>query len=197
MKKSEKSQNNKKFIVVVFYGIFAVGKYTVANEFHKKTGFKFFHNHHVFDISNSLFERGTINLGRLYEDLYFTILREIADAKLSTVMTHAYSAKYVSKTGLSDPNYMRKIESIVAKAGGDAYFVHLKASEEVLLKRVLGASRKKFAKLKDPKILKEVLNSAEKDWQTSAPVKNNLVIDNTKVSPSKVVDLVIEHFKLK
>lgn len=198
MKKLKESSVDKPlFNVVVFYGTFAVGKYTVAKEFQKQTGYKFFHNHQIFDIAISLFERKTIHLSRLYENLNFTILKEVASAKINMVTTHPFSAKYVSRTGLSDPNYMKKIESIVKKAGGVAYFVHLKADTNILLKRVKGNSRKKFLKLKDPKILETLLKDETKDWVTSAPVKNNLQINNTKLSPRKVAKIVIEHFKLK
>jgi len=197
MKKLKKSLNNKKFTVVVFYGTFAVGKYTVANEFQKRTGYKFFHNHHAYDLAASLFDRKSAYLSKLYEDVNFTILKEIANAKINVVTTHAYSARYVSRTGLSDSDYMKKIETITEKGGGVAYFVHLKAEEKVLLKRVTGNSRKKFHKLKDPKILKQLLNNELKDWESSAPVKNNLVIDNTKLSPKNAVDLIIKHYKIK
>ena len=197
MKRSKKSSKNKKFTVVVFYGVTAVGKYTVAKEFQKQTEYKFFHNHHAYDIARSLFESGTIHISRLYENLSFTIFKEIANAKLNTATTQAFYADYVSETGLSDKNYMRKIESIINRAGGTAYFVHLKANKEVLLKRVAGNSRKNFLKMNDPKALLRRLNNKKKDLITSAPVKNNLVIDNTKLSPKKVSDIVIKHFKIK
>ena len=132
----------------------------------------------------------------MYENLNFSILKEIASAKINTVMTHAFSASFVSKTGLSDLNYLKKIESIIEKAGGVVYFVHLKANADVLLKRVVGESRKKFMKLRDKKILKEILNDKTRDFTTSASVKNNLVIDNTKLSPQKVANIIIKHFKL-
>ncbi len=37
----------------------------------------------------------------------------------------------------------------------------------------------------------------EKDWVTPAKVKNQLIIDNTNLSPNKVTDMIIQHFKLK
>ena len=196
MKKLKKLSKNKKFYVVIFYGPFAVGKYTVANEFQKQTGYKFFHNHHVFDIARSLFERNTIHISRLYENLNFAILKEIADAKINAITTHAFSANYVSHSGLSDQNYMKKIESIIKKAGGTTFFIHLKADANVLLKRVIGNSRKKFLKLKDPEIFKGILNDKAKDWTTSASVKNNIIIDNSRLSPRQVVKKVKELIKL-
>jgi shikimate kinase len=191
MKKLKKLSNKEpKFKVVIFYGPFAVGKYTVAEEFHKQTGFKFFHNHHTYDLVKSLFERNTLNMDYLNENIRLSVIKEIAKAKINVVTTHAYSAKYVSKTGLSDPQYVKKIESIVNKAGGVAYFIHLTASSEVLIKRVTGESRKKFSKLKDAKIMRQLMK--EKDWTTGAPVKNNIEIENSNLSPKQVVKQVRE-----
>jgi shikimate kinase len=197
MRKSPKSQNNKKFTVVVFYGIFAVGKYTVASEFQKRMKYKFFHNHDVYDLSRKFVDRGTLDIDRFNQNLRFAIFKEIALSRINTVVTHAYSATYVSKTGLGDPAFMKKIQAIVEKAGGAIHFVHLKANKKELMKRVRGASRKKFLKLVDPATMADILENKVKDLNSSAPVKSNLVIDNTKTSPKKVVDMVIKHFKLK
>lgn len=201
MKKSKELSNNKKpkFKIIIFYGPFAVGKYTVAKEFQEKTGYKLFHNHHTYDIARELFDRGTLHIDRLTEKLRFDIIEEIAKAKINVVMTHAYSTGYVSKTGISDPAYMKRIENIIKKAGGESCFVHLMADSGVLLKRVSGNSRNKFKKLKDVEVMKNLLKSKEenKDWVTPAPVKNNLEINNSKLSPKKVADMVIKHFKIR
>ena len=91
---------------------------------------------------------------------------------------------------------MKKIESIIKKAGGTTFFIHLKADANILLKRVIGNSRKKFLKLKDPEIFKGILNDKAKDWTTSASVKNNIIIDNSRLSPRQVVKKVKELIKL-
>jgi len=195
MKKLKKLLNKEpKFKVVIFYGPFAVGKYTVAEEFHKQTGFKFYHNHHTYDLARELFERGTIHIDSLCESLRLSIIKEISKAKLNVVTTHAYSANFISKTGLSDPQYMKKLESIINKAGGIAYFIHLTAKPDVLLKRVSGNSRKKFNKLKDVKVMENLINNKEKikSWVISAPVKNNIEIENSNLSPKQVVKQVRE-----
>ena len=198
MSKSEKSSKNKKpdFTVVIFYGAFAVGKYTVAKEFQKETGFRFFHNHHTVDLVDELFPRATLPSARLNEKIRFEAFKEIARSKINVVVTHAYSAEFVSKTGISDPGYVKKVEKIINTGGGVCYFVHLVASDETLIKRVSGKSRRKFKKLKDPVIMKKVLKEIGRDFKTSAPVKNNLQIDNTNLSPKKVVQIVRKHFNL-
>ncbi|MFA6585554.1 MAG: hypothetical protein WCS86_00105 [Candidatus Paceibacterota bacterium] len=189
------SKNRKpKFKVVMFYGPVAVGKYTVANEFAKQTKYNFFHNHSVYDLVRGLFERDSFSLAYLYETIFFALFKEIAKAKMNVVVTHAYSSGYISKTGLSDLEYMKKTESIIESAGGIIYFVHLTAEPNVLLKRVTGNSRKKFRKLKDPKIMKKVLK--EKRWENyltdSAPVRNNIEINNSNLTPKQVVKKLIE-----
>ncbi len=187
----EKSDKKIKFKVVIFYGAVAVGKYTAANEFHKQTGYKFFHNHHTADLAYELFERNSLPINSLVERLRIVIFEEIAKAKLNIVTTHTHSAQYVSKTGLSDNKYMQNLEKIITKAGGAAYFIHLVAEDETLIERTEGKSRKKFKKLKDPKIMRQLLK--ELDFKTPAPVKNNLEIDNTNLSPKKVVKMVRKH----
>lgn len=184
-----------KFNVVIFYGPFAVGKYTVAKEFQKQTKYKFFHNHHTYNLGRELFERDTINLNRLVERLRLDIFEEIAKGHLNTVTTHAYSADYVSITGLTDPAFVKKIQSFIEKEGGRAYFVHLRASDKVLLERVSSKSRKKMNKLADAKIMKKILKE-NKDWATQAPVKFNIEIDNTSLSPKQVVKKVRELIKI-
>jgi len=197
MKKLKKYSNKKgKFTIVIIYGAFAVGKYTVASVFQKITGYKLFHNHDVYDLSRKFVERGSLEIDRFNENLRLALFKEIALSHINVVATHAYSANYVSRTGLGDASYMKKIELIITKAGGSAYFVHLIAAPDTLLKRVVGGSRKKFLKLSNLKVYKDILADKRKDWKTSAPVKNNLVIDNTNISAEKVASMIIKHFNL-
>ena len=195
MKKLKKSSKNKPlFNVVIIYGTVAVGKFTVANKLHKLINYKFFHNHHTYDLARQLFERGSLRANRIIENTRFLLFKEIAEAKINVVTTHTYSSDFISKTRLTDPAYMKKVQFIIEKNGGRACFVHLVADEKEILKRVSGESRKNYQKLRDKKMLKEFLD--KKDWKTMAPVKNNLQIDNTHLSPKKVSEMIIKHFKL-
>lgn len=196
MKKLKKSSKNKpKFNVVIIYGTVAVGKYTVANALHKLINYKFFHNHHTHDLARQLFQRGDLHGNRIIENTRLLIFKEIIEAKINVVTTHTYISDYVSQTGLTDPKYMKKLELWIEKGGGRACFVHLVADEKEILKRVSGKSRHNFHKLKDRKILREILRT--QDWKTVAPVKNNIEINNTNLSPKKVAGIIIKYFKLK
>lgn len=114
---------------------------------------------------------------------------------LNMVATHAYDHNFISKTGLSDPKFVETMEKKIKKAGANFYPIHLVASNEILMKRLTMPSRKEFYKLTNTKIMRKIL--PRKDYKTSPKVKNNLIIDNTKLSPQKVADAIIKHFKLK
>lgn len=194
MKKLRKSSKNKPlFNVVIIYGMVAVGKFTVANELQKLVKYKFFHNHQVHDLVRELFERDTFNLAHLFESINELIFKEISSAKINVITTHAYSSQSKSKTGLKDPHNMKKIQSIIERGGGRACFIHLVADDKEILKRVIGKSRGKYRKLKNKKIMKEVLEKYDK--KEIAPVKNNLQIDNTNLSPQKVAQIINEYFE--
>lgn len=195
MKKLKRLLKNKKPTVIFIYGPIAVGKLTVAKILSKKLGYKLAHNHMLNDLAYGLFDRQTFARDNLLEKFRFHLLENAVKEKVSFITTHCYTHDFVSKTGLSDPKYVQALEKKLTKLGAKFYPIHLKASSGELLRRVEMSSRKKFRKLKDKKIMREYLSTF--DWQTSPKLKNNLVIDNTNLSPSKVAGIIIKHFKLK
>ncbi|MBI2627580.1 AAA family ATPase [Candidatus Nomurabacteria bacterium] len=195
MKKLKKSLKNKKPVTIFIYGPMAVGKLTVAKILSKKLEYKMTHNHSLNDLVDELFIRGTYVRNAMVERLRYNLLENAVKAKINFVTTHCYAHNYISPTGLTDPKYVKTLEKKLTKLGAKFYPVHLKASSKELLRRVNMNSRKTFGKLIDKKIMhKFILN---KDWQTSPKLKNNLVIDNTNLSPQKVSGLIIKHFKIK
>ncbi len=195
MKKLKKLSKNKKPIVIFIYGPIAVGKLTVAKILSKKLGYKLTHNHILNDFIDRVFTRGTLVRDTMIEKFRYDLLENAVKSKISFITTHCYSHDFVSRTGLSDPKYIETLEKKLKKLGAMFYPIHLKAESKELLKRVNMNSRKAFGKLIDKKIMRKLLLS--KDWQGSPRLKNNLVINNTKLSPQKVSDMIIRHFKLK
>jgi deoxyadenosine/deoxycytidine kinase len=195
MKKLKELSKAKNPAVVFIYGPMAVGKLTVAKILSKKLGYKLAHNHHLNDFVQEVFERGSYENHAMKDFLRYYLLENIVKAKMNAVTTHSYSHDWISKTGLSDPKYVETLEKKLTRFGAKFYPVHLKASNKELLRRVSMKSRKDFRKLKDKKIMREL--ALKHDWQSSPRLKNNLVIDNTNLSPKKVSDMIIEHFKLK
>lgn len=195
MRKLKRLSKNKKPIVIFIYGPQAVGKFTVAKILSKKLGYKLAHNHHINDFVEEVFERRTYEANFMKEFLRYALLENMIKAKINFVTTHCYSDNFVSKTGLSDPKYVRTLEKKLTKLGAKFYPVHLKANNKELLRRVSMSSRKVFKKLTDKKIMSELI--LNHDWQSSPRLKNNLIIDNTNFSPKQVSDMIVKHFKIK
>jgi len=193
--KLKKSSKNKNPVVIFIYGPIAVGKLTVAKILSKKIGYKLTHNHALNDLVGELFDFGTHANNAMKERLRYDLLENAVKAKINFITTHCYSHDFVSTTGLSDPKYVQILEKKLTKFGAIFYPIHLKADNKELLRRVSLNSRKEFRKLTNKKIMREHL--LNKDWQTSPKLKNNLVIDNTNISPGKVSEMIIKHFKLQ
>jgi tRNA A37 N6-isopentenylltransferase MiaA len=196
MQKLKKLSKNKSlFKVVVIYGAPAVGKFTVAKELAKKTHFKIFHNHAVNDFVWEFFNRGTPSADILKEETSFLLFKQIAENHLNIILTNTHSANFISSTGLTNIKFYKKIEKIIKTHGGIMLYVQLIAHPDAILKRTNHPYRKHFKKLTNIKKMKKALK--EKDWFTPAPLNNQIIIDNTKLSPKKVSDMIIKYFKLK
>ena len=181
-------------IVIILYGAIAVGKLTVAKELAKKLKFKLTHNHLINDLIWSVYENDLLESNQKIEKLRYEFYSEAVKNGHNIIITHCYSHSYVSPTGLSDQQYLKTLESKLLKLGAKVLFVHLIADDKVLLQRVTNEERKQFKKLTNVKNMKKFLSS--EDFKSSAPVKNNLVIDNTNFSPKKVAEMITEHLNL-
>ena len=181
--------------MIFIYGPIAVGKFTVANVLSKKLGYKFTHNHALNDLVDTVFPHKTPQYNAMVEHLRYYLLESAVKAKVNFVTTHCYAHNFISTTGLSDPKYVETLEKRLTKLGAEFYPVHLKANAKELLRRLSGESRKTFKKLLDKKIMSKQIEV--RDWQTSPKLENNLIIDNTNLSPQKVADKIIKHFKLE
>ncbi len=180
--------------MVFIYGPIAVGKFTVAKELQKVTGYKVLHNHSILDLASELYDKRDIKWVSLRQLIKSNIVKFLSENGENFIMTHAYSNNYIFRNGVTNPGFVKKIEKIVSDAGGKFYPVYLTTSQSELLKRVSGESRKKQDKLSKVSELKTILQT--EDIVTPVPFSNNLSIDNTKISPKKVAQMIKDHFKL-
>ena len=194
MKKLKKLSKNNKPKLVLIYGVIASGKLTVAQELQKITDYKLFHNHMLIDLVHGLISDNSPERSQVREDITFNILETAFSQNEQIIMTHAYASNYIAKNGTADPVYVKKLEKLIKKYNGMFYPVFLIPNKNAVMKRLMSSSRKKFSKLIDTKIMDKYFK--EKDFYTPAPVKNNLIIDNTKLSAKKVASNIKEYFSL-
>lgn len=195
MKKLKKLSKNKSPNLVLIYGPIVAGKLTVGKELEKITKYRLVHNHIIIDFTKEIFpEHHSFSRQQIQERLYIDVVKYLMQAKQDTILTLAYAHSYISKTGISDPVFIRKIRNAVLRTGGNFYPVHLVPIEKEILRRVVLSSRKKFKKLTDKKTTKKLMQ--RENMYRSAHFHNNLVIDNTKLSAKKVAKIIEGYFNL-
>ncbi len=176
----------------MLYGPMAAGKLTIAKLLSERLDYRLSHNHLINDLAWSIYERDTLAGNEFIEELRLRFYEEVAKSGVNMVTTHAYANDYVSMTGQTDPEYMKQLETIFEKYETTYYFIQLKASGDKLLERLDNPSRIEFKKLTDKKIMSDYLENS--DFDTPAPVKNNIVVDNSNLTPQetlkKIVDLL-------
>lgn len=179
---------------IFIYGPAAVGKYTVANLLCEKLNYKLVHNHALIDAVKVIFDRGTENYYKTIHNLRIKFFEQIASVGANIVITHCYSNNFVNfAVGVSDPEYVLSVKKIFEDAGMEICFVHLKADYEALSHRVVSESRK-GKKLCDVDDLKEFMKGH--DFETSAPIEEQLMIDSSKLEAKEVADIIIKNFSL-
>lgn len=174
--------------LVFIYGPPAAGKLTVAKELQRLTGFKLFHNHSVIDLISFLFKWGSDDFYELCYKMYLTVFEAAAKSKTSLIFTFCYA-----RQEKQDNAFVRAALASV-KPHGTVCFVHLYCDKAELYKRVKGASRVKFGKIKAAKRIRE----AVKKWDFYSPIPfvKSLRIDNTHLSAPKAAALIRRHFRL-
>lgn len=171
--------------LIVLYGPPAVGKYTVAKELSKLTGYKLFHNHLTVDMVLPVFGRGSKIYEKLVERYRVDMIREAAKNDVNMIFTMIYAYK-------ADDKILKNYIKIINRYGGKVYFVRLYTNVEVLKKRIKGNSRLNFEKVKDQEGLKWILSKF--DTFKDVPFKPNISIDNTRLEPKSVAKLIVKQY---
>ena len=177
--------------VIYIYGAPAVGKLTTAKILAENTGFKLVHNHLTTDLARAVFERGNPK-----GDMYIAKLRfEMLEVALSEhvsgyIMTGAHAHNFIYPNGESDEWFAKELEAITEKNGGEFYGINLVTNTETLMRRVIEPNRRDWGKISNPDMLQ---NSLQKyDYMKTAPLKNNLIINNTDKTVEEVVKQIID-----
>lgn len=173
--------------LILIYGPPAAGKLTVAKELAKLTGFKLFHNHLTIDVAIELQPERSPERFELIRMLRETVFTWAAEKDVNIIFT------FVHASGIDD-EWVQKIVSIIEKSGGEVCSVQIIPPREILFQRLNEGSRQNSSKLTDSEALAKSLDTYE--LYDSLKLKGNLVIDNSELSPQKVAQEIIAHFKL-
>jgi Icc-related predicted phosphoesterase len=91
---------------------------------------------------------------------------------------------------------MAKIIDAVKQCGGQIYFVQLKCDRPEIIKRIKIPSRRLLGKVTDINEVEQHLQKIKFDVNETVSYKENLIIDNTKLSAKKVAGIIKEHYRL-
>lgn len=183
--------------LIVVSGPQAVGKMTVAESIKEKIGYSLMVNHDSIEVSDKIFERGSIaqkELNRRIREAAFDIAIQ-QDVNMIFTFVTAYDMP-------QDIEYLNKLRTMFENSGGSFYFVELEADLEARLERNVSPHRlaSKFSKNDIERSTKDLLDTIEKyrlnslDGEMICP--NHIKINNTNLSPDEVSDIVIDKFNL-
>lgn len=171
--------------LIFIYGQPAVGKFTIAKELERMTGFTLFHNHLSVDLAKTFFEWGTPEYSELNKKIMLSAFEAAAKSGQvpKLIFTYCFRPK-------KNPIFIKKIIKIIEKYRGKVRFFCINCSQEELLKRVKSPERKKYKKINSIKILKR----DQHHWG-EIPFVKNIRINNTCLSPKKVAELILKELK--
>lgn len=183
--------------LIVVSGPQAVGKMTVAESIKEKIGYSLMVNHDSIEVSDKIFERGSIaqkELNRRIREATFDIAIK-QDINMIFTFVTAYDMP-------QDIEYLNKLRTMFENSGGSFYFVELEADLEARLERNVSPHRlaSKFSKNDIERSTKDLLDTIEKyrlnslDGEMICP--NHIKINNTNLSPDEVSEIVIDKFNL-
>ena len=172
--------------LVFIYGPPAAGKLTVAKELAKISGYILFHNHLTRDLVQQLYPENLSEKYELVNTLRLSILDFLAKHNTNTLFTYVYD-------GPSDDHFVNDVVDRIRKNNSKVLFVELRPTDDVLLSRVDGESRKEFRKLIDKDRLR---TSLERIQYSSVPHVSILKIDNSSIEPDVTASMIAKHFNL-
>ncbi len=183
--------------LVVIFGPPAVGKTTVGQSLARLTGFKLFHNHHTIDVVTEYFAWGTPPFKRLVGSFRRQIVTEAAASEMpGLIFTYVWAIDEAS-----DRELIASLTDVVAKHGGESYYLELAAGLDERLRRnrsehrIASKPRSKSNVAETERQLREA--EATYRMQTDGDFfypERHLKIDNTALEPDDVAQRAKQFF---
>lgn len=179
--------------LVLIIGAGAVGKMTVGQELAKITDLKLFHNHMSIEPVIDIFgERNSC----VVDDFRESVFRNFAKSdKYGLIFTFIWDFQ-----NKNDWKYIKHLQNIFKKA--EIYCVELVASQEIRLQRNSTENRlknkpsKRDIEKSNSRIIKEDLKHRTVSYNGEVKFKNYIKIDNSKLEPNNVAQMIKEKFNL-
>jgi AAA+ superfamily predicted ATPase len=172
--------------VIFMYGPPAVGKLTVAEIVSKKTNIPLFHNHISRDLVKDIYGDKLGEHYDLVDKIRTDVLSYCATNNTDLIFTFVYG-------GSEDDQVLKSYIDTIELNGGEIKFVELTANREDLLNRVDNESRKRFKKLLDRKVLKDLTETMD---IYTIPFVDSLRINTSELSPDESATSIVEELNL-
>lgn len=172
--------------MIFLYGPPAVGKLTVAKELAKITSYKLFHNHLTVDLVSSLYEWGSPKYWEYLRSIREQLLANLKD-NVDIIFTYVYAAG-------EDEEVMERMFKKVEENGGEVLLVQLTTSIEKLKERIVAEDRRQFKKMHKTESLESWISQYK--LFEAYPNRQNLVVDNSELTPKEAAELIVQNYNL-
>ncbi len=168
---------------------------TVGQELMKLTGLRLFHNHMTIEPVLEIF--GSFN-GNAIKRLRQVIFEEFAK-------TDAYGMIFTYMWAFdeqADWDYVAQVRSIFEPYHTEFYYVELVAPQQIRLERNVSANRlankasKRDLESSNRRTLQDDENHRLESREGEIPFENYMKIDNSKLSPKQVAQMIQDRFAL-
>ena len=173
--------------LLFIYGPPASGKLTIAEKISERTAIPLFHNHLSRDLVKDIYKDKLSENYKLVDRIRFDVLDYCSKNDTDLIFTYVYA-------GSDDDDNVRKFIKTIEDNNGEVLFIELSASQDDLIARVDNESRKRYKKLTDPEIMKEITQDMS---IYSIPFIKALKINTSLISPDDIASAVIETYQLQ
>lgn len=167
--------------LVFLHGPAAAGKLTVARVVAERTGFALFHNHLVVDAVSAVFPFGSPEFRRLRERFWLETFEAAAREERSLIFT--FNPEATVSAGFTQDAVVT-----VERHGGRVRFVALTCPPEEQARRIDGADRAAFGKLRDRDLFQRLTAVGAFDYPEIA---SELTLDTAAMTPVEAADRII------
>ncbi len=181
--------------LVIIFGSGAVGKMTVGQVLMKRTGLRLFHNHMIIEPVIDVF-------GYFNSELIQKIRQQIFEDFVKTDLNGMIFTFMWAFDMQSDWDYITGVANLFKKYGAEIFWVELIADQKVRIERnktenrIINKKSKRDLVASEIRLLGEETRHRLVSLDGEIPFDNYIKIDNTKLTPNDVVDIILEKFKI-